>query len=383
MTERLGHTPGTAALLDNITRQSPWGQIVLEERHEIVLWNAWVESASGIPATFALGERIEDVFSDLPSRVLQAIEESLRTGMSSVLSRAFLPHPFPLGNRQFRDRPMFQSVTISGFRGDDERRYCLINILDASNEVQREDILRQRTADLERSKAALEEANRDLEAFTHMVGHDLRAPVRRIRSFVRHLRTDLGDEPDAAVRGDLEAIELSARRLADIVQATYRLSKPQRDVLRIEHFPLADALEPAVDILQETDAWGNAVITCGDLPVVDADRGLLERVFQNLLDNALKYRGDRPARIHVTAESRADEVLIGVRDHGCGIDPADADRLLAPFQRALASLSVEGLGIGLTICHRVVERHGGRIWFEPVEAGTLVRFSLPQPAPTH
>lgn len=290
MTERLRHAPRAADLIDCITERSPWGQIVLDDQQRVVLWNAWIENASEVPAAIALGTRLDEVFPELPQRLTTVVDDNLRTGMSSVLSRAFQPHPFPLRNRQFRDRPMFQSVTISGFRGDDGHRYCLINILDASKEAQREGILKQRTADLERSKAALEEANHNLEMFTHMVGHDLRAPVRRICTFVRHLAADLGDETSEQVGLDMDNITRSARRLSELIDAIYRLAYADRLDLEIERFPLGDVLHPVIELLREAGSWRDAVATHDALPVVRADRSLLERLFQNLLDKRAQVR---------------------------------------------------------------------------------------------
>lgn len=358
--------------------RSSHGQIVLDAAGEIVLWNTWMEEASGVSSTQALGRSLDDVFPELPERVGDSISKSLGTGMTSVLSRTLLPHPFPLSNRQFRDRTMHQSVTVSSIQVADGGRFALINIVDVSREAQREAVLRQQAIDLQKSSADLEAANAELETFTHMVSHDLRAPLRAVTRFSEFLVEDLGEAPNEHVERDLEAITGGAQRLNDLLDAMLRLVRLDRSNAVIEEFPLSDALDAALLALQESPGWDEVEISRDDLPMIAGDRSLLIQLFQNLIGNATKFIEKKPARIRITAEELDGEMTFGVRDNGIGVDPARSKEIFAPFRRLHSDSEFEGSGIALSICRKVVDRHGGRIWFDPeCEGGAHVRFTLP------
>jgi len=139
-----------------------------------------------------------------------------------------------------------------------------------------------------------------------------------------------------------------------------------------------DALAEALASLQAGIADAGAIVTRDPLPVVEADRGQLVQLFQNLVGNAVKFRGERPPRIHVSARRDGEQWLFSVRDNGIGIDPRFADRVFTMFQRVNAREKYDGSGIGLALCKRIVERHGGRISFESQPGrGSTFYFSLP------
>jgi light-regulated signal transduction histidine kinase (bacteriophytochrome) len=127
----------------------------------------------------------------------------------------------------------------------------------------------------------------------------------------------------------------------------------------------------------------NAVVGVGSLPVVLADRGQMGQVFQNLLSNAVKFHGERPPNVSVSWRDAGTEWEFAVQDNGIGIDPKHAERIFGVFKRLHTEQEYPGTGIGLALCRRIIERHGGRIWHEPAEdGGSIFRFTLPKQPPT-
>jgi light-regulated signal transduction histidine kinase (bacteriophytochrome) len=147
----------------------------------------------------------------------------------------------------------------------------------------------------------------------------------------------------------------------------------------LESVDSGSALAAAIQNLTKTIEESGAVITHDELPVVRANAPQLTQVFQNLLSNAIKFHGENPPRVHVSAEDKGHEWVFSVKDHGIGIDPQYKDRVFVIFQRLHTRQEYPGTGIGLAVCQRIVERHGGRVWFESEPGmGSTFYFSVPE-----
>ncbi len=236
--------------------------------------------------------------------------------------------------------------------------------------------------EIQRHAAQLARANEDLLHFAYAVSHDLQTPVRTIGSFSKLLALKYKAAFDAE----------GAQFLTWVVDASARMSTMIRDLLQFakvagEEVPfrktvgLEEVLTAAVTNLRVRIEEAGAALTHDPLPSVAGDGGQLEQLFQNLIENSLKYRKpDTLPAIHISAEQREGEWVISVRDNGIGFDPQYAERIFGVFQR-LQEGDVAGTGIGLTICKRIVERHQGRIWAaaEPGQGATF-SFSIPDRA---
>jgi light-regulated signal transduction histidine kinase (bacteriophytochrome) len=144
---------------------------------------------------------------------------------------------------------------------------------------------------------------------------------------------------------------------------------------------LGRAVDDALELLASSVADSGAEITCDDLPVVIGDGAQIAQLFQNLLSNSIKYHGDNQPRIGIWAESSSTEWIVSVKDNGIGIDREHHDKIFDVFHRLHSEREYPGTGIGLSVCRRIVQRHGGRIWIDPETAeDTVVRFALPLPA---
>ncbi|MEM7200509.1 MAG: ATP-binding protein [Planctomycetota bacterium] len=362
-----------ASVVERASRFAPIGQIVIDARQRIVAWNAWMERASKLAAADVLGAPLTEVFDELSPRLVQTLQRALEGPVSAVLSRAFLRHPFPLWNEQFRDRPMAQSVTINGFRDPRGDPYCVISISDVSREAQREALLAH-------SAAELEHRNEQLDSFARAASHDLRAPLNTIRSFAELLREDLGVQLDATVEEDLRFIIEGVDRMAQMVTAMLELARAERAEASFAEVACDAVVDEVLEQLRAQVESSGAVITRDPLPKVRADAVLLRQVFQNLISNAIKFVRDETPVIHITAGREDERDVIGVRDNGIGVAPDAAERVFAPFERLPGAKDFDGCGIGLSICRRVIAQHGGAIWFDPAcDRGSHVRFYLDPP----
>jgi signal transduction histidine kinase len=251
----------------------------------------------------------------------------------------------------------------------------------------RELIARVRThvelARLRREWAAqLEAANRELEAFSYSVSHDLRAPLRHVTGFAGLLEERLRDSEDEDVRACLMKIVTSAGNMDRLINDLLEFSRMGRVSLAKRRVNLQDLVRQARDeVAAHAGADGRHIDWQVDpLPDADADPSLLKQAVLNLLSNALKYSAPRAvARIHVgTADGSPGEVVVFVRDNGVGFDPRYADKLFGVFQRLHRADEFEGTGIGLANVKRIVTRHGGRVWAEgALDQGATFFFSLP------
>lgn len=225
----------------------------------------------------------------------------------------------------------------------------------------------------------LRRSNRDLEQFAYVASHDLQEPLRKVASFTQLLAKRYGDQLDERGVQYVDFAVDGAKRMQRLIQDLLGFSRVGRVGGEVTDVDLEVALEHALDNLEESIAEAGAVVTHDPLPTVRGESALLDQLFQNLVGNAVKFRDPtRPARVHIGARRLADSWELECRDNGIGIDPQYAERVFVIFQRLHPKDVYEGTGIGLALCKKIVEFHGGRIWIadEPGE-GTCIRWTLP------
>ncbi|MDY6875837.1 MAG: ATP-binding protein [Chloroflexota bacterium] len=248
----------------------------------------------------------------------------------------------------------------------------LVNITRDVTEIKRtEEVLRERTEALERS-------NRELEQLAYVASHDLQEPLRMVTSYLqlieRRYKGSLDSDADEFIAFAVDG----AARMQGLINDLLIYS---RVGTRGKPFELTDCsavLNRALANLQVAIEENGAVVTHGTLPTVMADETQLVRVFQNLIGNAIKFRSDLAPEIHVEIERNDGEWLFSVRDNGIGMAPQYFERIFVIFQRLHNRSEYSGTGIGLAVCKKIVERHGGRIWVtsEP-EKGSTFYFTIP------
>jgi PAS domain S-box-containing protein len=244
-----------------------------------------------------------------------------------------------------------------------------------------QDITERRVAEaqLQRVLADLERSNKDLEQFAYVASHDLQEPLRMVSSYTQLLAKRFEGQLDEKTQKYVHYAVDGAVRMQTLINDLLAYSRVGTRGHPLEPADSHAVLGEAVKNLAATIAETRAVITNGNLPVVRADASQLVLVFQNLLSNAIKFRrGDMPC-IHVSAQERGGEWVFAVKDNGIGIEPRHAERVFVIFQRLHTREEYPGTGIGLAVCKRIVERHGGKIRLESEPGnGTTFFFTVPK-----
>lgn len=238
-------------------------------------------------------------------------------------------------------------------------------------------------ASLRKSEEALVAANKELEAFSYSVSHDLRAPLRHVSGFVQLLQANAKGQLDETGVRYLEVISGAAKKMGELIDDLLSFSRTGRAQMHVEPVPLGPLVDECRRELEPETRGRDIDWRIGDLPEVAADRALLRQVLANLLGNAVKYSRKRAtARIEVSARREGNEIVVCVRDNGAGFDMKYADKLFGVFQRLHTEAEFEGTGIGLANVRRIVVRHGGRTWAEgEVDQGAAFYFALPAGPP--
>lgn len=246
--------------------------------------------------------------------------------------------------------------------------------------------LRMKNLELERRIARrtveLEEANKELEAFSCSVSHDLRAPLRAVEGFTGIVLKRYSTEMPGDAERLLQQVEKSAKHMGQLIDDLLRFSRFSRQNLSLSPVKTSLLVREVFDELRrEQDGEKRAIdFQVGDLPEVMADLSLLRQVFVNLLSNAIKFTAKQPKpRIEVNCENSIQEFTFSVKDNGAGFDMAYAQRLFGVFQRLHNGEEFEGTGVGLSIVQRIIQRHGGRIRAEAaINQGATFYFTLPK-----
>ena len=235
--------------------------------------------------------------------------------------------------------------------------------------------LEERNRELASLNLRLRDSNEDLESFAYAVSHDLREPLRVVINYLTLLDKSFTADAGSYVKYSTEAVQRMDRMITDLLQ----YSRIQRQGGEFETLDMKDVLRLATMNLGARIEQTGASVKIGDLPPIRGDKLQIIRVFQNLIGNALKFtaRGVTPM-ITVGGKALDGEAVFSVADNGIGIAENDISRLFIPFQRLRDAGEYEGTGIGLALCRKIIERHGGKIWIESMEGkGSVFRFSIP------
>jgi len=348
-----------AAIIDAI----PGLFYVVDQQGRLIRWNAGFQALVGrSPEEMVTITLLEIVADDHQQKAWDALNRCILEGEVTaelnLMSESGEQVPFLCSA---------QSVMIG-------RSWCAAGVaLDVSEYLRMEQSLTAQMIELER-------VNSELESFAHVASHDLQEPLRMVVSFTQLLAKRYGDQLDDDANEFIGFAVDGAMRMQRLIEALLRFSCSGPGGLHRTVFEIRRAVGDAVANLRNSIEEAGAVVTSDVLGVLNADETQLQQVFQNLVANALRYRGDDRPKIHISGECDAAGVwTFCVRDNGVGIAAGQQERIFAPFRRVVLDSQQPGAGIGLAICKRVVEAHGGRIWVEsaPGEGATFF-FTIPR-----
>ena len=259
------------------------------------------------------------------------------------------------------------------------RKVTLVSAVQAALRLRRRQYeIRDYLIERRHREVQLQQTNEELRQFAYVTSHDLQEPLRAVTTYVELLAERLHGQLTAETQAFMGYAVEGAQRMRALIVDLLEYSRVERQDVEGTATDGEAVLEQAVRDLRLTIAESGAIVTHDPLPTVVTVPGQLKQVIENLLSNAIKFRGPAPPRIHLAARRHGPEWVFSVRDNGIGLDPQYARRIFQMFQRLHTRREYPGTGIGLAICKRIVERHGGRIWVDSAPGqGATFYFTLP------
>jgi PAS domain S-box-containing protein len=375
---------GSVSRLTAIIESIPTALVMIDKLGAIVLVNKEAENVFGYSREELLGLSIESL---VPLR-FRGNHPGMRQGF----------HANPQARRMGVGRDLFAlrkdgtefpvEIGLNPIDTESEH-YILSAILDITERKRMEEVLRDLNEDLEKrveartrelahANAALERSNIELKQFAYIASHDLQAPLRSISGFVQLLKQDYGGKLDPQADEWIRRATDSAQYMQTLIQDLLSYSQVDSRARPFSETDCNRAFDEAVGLLEGSIRDAGASVTREELPAIMGDRSQLVQLFVNLLSNGIKYHGDEAPRVHASSEAAGPEWIFSIRDNGIGIAPKHHERIFDIFQRLHTRRAYPGTGIGLAVCRRVVEHHGGIIGVESIPGqGAVFRFTIP------
>jgi PAS domain S-box-containing protein len=364
-------------LLETTLQSIGDGVIITDAEGRVTFLNPLAQHLTGWTQQSAVGVPLHRVFRILNEATRESVENPvekvIRTGRIAGLANHTIlvtldGWEIPIDDSAAPIRNAKDTVvgTVLVFRDITERRRAEIE-------------LQKGRSELEQSNSTLRQLNADLELFSYAAGHDLQEPLRTIVSFSDLVARKLQGNTDVVQQ--LRFIQRAVKRMQAMINGLLHYSQLMRvGTLDIAEVSMDEILGEALLNCESAIAENHAVIHTGSLPTIRANRQQMVQLVQNLISNAIKYRTEKLPEIHITSDtSNGGDWLFTVRDNGIGVDMSYAETIFQVFRRLHSADQYPGTGLGLAMCKRIVELHGGRIWIESEPGcGSIFRFSISQ-----
>jgi PAS domain S-box-containing protein len=337
--------------------------LIADIKGKVLHANRTVQDVTGFAPEELSARPWETLFADPHAEALPLIRRTVAEG-GQWQGEAWLKH------RSAEDFPAW--INVSSVK--DEQGIVTHFILEFSNIA----AFKQTQQELAKRTEELAHSNRELEQFAYVASHDLQEPLRMVASYTQLLARRYKDKLDADANEFIHYAVDGATRMQALIIDLLTLSRVGTHGKPIELCESRVALDRALANLRLAVEESGTVVTHDPMPMLTADVSQLTQLFQNLIGNAVKFRGETSPAIHVGVEKKEHEWQFSVRDNGIGIAPEFYERIFVIFQRLHGKHEYPGTGIGLAVCKKIVERHGGRIWIESEPGkGTTFYFTLP------
>src|SRR3954453_7352459 len=343
-----------------IRKSVQYAMFAMDLHGDLLTWNAGVENLLGYSEEEWIGENVAAIFTPA-DQAFDICASEMRLAAESGFASDYRWHRKKDGSK------LFANGYMTAIRSTDGELVGYSKILsdETHNKVLQD---------------ALTESNMALEQFAHVVSHDLQEPLRTIGAHSELIARKQNNNLDEESRGFLNTIVGGVKRMNVLIQDILTFAMVQTEKDRPSSYSLDTDLETALTHLAGLITNTNAIVTHDPLPAVQCDQGQMVRLFQNLIGNGLKYAKQKISPvIRVSAREEGSMWVISVQDNGIGFDQKHAELIFLPFKRLHSHEEYSGSGVGLPICKRIVEGHGGRIWAKSTcGEGTTIEFSLPK-----
>jgi PAS domain S-box-containing protein len=346
---------------------APDAMVVVNQGGEIVLLNVQAEKQFGYRRDELLGQKVKNIIpegfaerliADGTRTAAEALAQQIGTGIE-LIGRRKDGTEFPI------------EIMLSPLESP-EGVLVTAAVRDITERKSSEQHLVKTVAELKRS-------NDELQQFAYVASHDLQEPLRMVASYTQLLAERYKGRLDSDADEFIAYAVDGSNRMQVLIQDLLAYSRAGTNGKALREIPSENALKEALVNLRATIQESGAIVTHDPLPLITTDGTQLAQIFQNLIGNAIKYRGAAVPNVHISAVKNGNEWIFSIRDNGLGIDPQYFDRIFVLFQRLHGQAEFKGTGIGLAICKKMLERLGGRIWVESQpEKGSTFHFALPE-----
>jgi PAS domain S-box-containing protein len=355
----------------SLLEAAPDAMIISSEAGWISLVNSQAEHLTGYTRSQLIGRDIRMIVPEWRADLAPWTGSS--AGEYRARRRNLVEFPVEISLRPLQTEEGV--LIISAIRDVTERKRVDNEIRELNASLERR--VAERTRELQESNLALRQSNDDLNQFGYATSHDLQEPLRMVVLYSQMLQESYATKLDASADQFISTIVGGALRLERLLKDLLAYSQAGSLVKPSPNIDCAEVMREVLLNLKVSIDETSAAVLCGDLPLVRADQIRLVQVFQNLIGNAIKYRSEASPCIQINAERGESEWVLAVKDNGIGIEPEYAEQVFGVFKR-LHGAAYPGTGIGLAICQRIIEMHGGRIWVESIPGcGSTFYFTLP------
>ncbi len=344
--------------------------ISMDSQWRIKDWNIQAERTFGWTRDQMLGRNLALIIPHhLRKQYSREVEDHFRGNDEKILRTTNEIIAIHRDNHEF---PI--EIGIFRIREDDDYMYCAF-VRDITERKQFYELL-ERT--VQERTAELTQSNEELRQFAKIASHDLQEPLRAVQGFANLLQESTADKLDKDSREFIDFILDGTQRMQQLIQSVLLHSNIKKEEQEDISTDCNSVIEEVLANLDASLKDSNAKLEVDTLPEVAVERSQLIQLFQNLVSNAIKYRGENAPKIYINAERTVDEWLFSIRDNGIGIEPKYAERIFDMFARLHGKTKYSGTGMGLAICKKIVNSHGGKIWVESESGqGCIFLFTLP------